>query len=153
MADEGLHSDKEARTGATAAGMLMRERGASTSLRPWPVARRTTGSEVVRRWGPDCSLTRPARAAAPAGSVKMPVRLARRAWAARISSSVTVRVSPRLSRMARRAPCALLGQVTEMESARVVGLGASEYWPVSTYRWMAVSYTHLRAHETGSYLV
>jgi hypothetical protein len=56
----------------------------------------------------------------------MPVRLVKRLWAVKISSSETVIVRPPLSRMARRAPWALLGQVTEMESARVVGWTASE---------------------------
>ena len=90
-----LHSGTASSRGSMAWGMEMRERGASTSLRPLPVARMTArcpeGKALLEAW----SLRRPARAAAPAGSVKMPVRFARVAWAARISSSVTVRVRPR----------------------------------------------------------
>ena len=115
--------------GSIEAGMRIVFMAASTSFRPWPVMSNTICSLRPSSSDPR-SFFNAATVAAAAGSANTPVFSARNLCPLRISWSVTVSESHRLSSTAFRAMCALEGMETEIESAMVSGRLAFWYFPL-----------------------
>src|SRR5918995_987467 len=123
-----MNSTTASNVAGAGAGGCTRPPMTSGAFRPWPVNTLTTVPSGAL--SSPASLSSPAIPAAEAGSQKTPSSWASISWAARISASVTLSMSPPESRAAVRAPSLLAGDPILMALATVSGLSKS--WPATS---------------------